>query len=120
MSNPNYKVGVGETIRDVIINSTGSINNGEIDNWDLILSANSFDDWTPLLTPGQEIVVPDSVYIDANTLANRQAYPANNSIITGYLAVINAVWSILTDNWILKTGFWNDGGLWIDTDFWID
>jgi hypothetical protein len=23
-------------------------------------------------------------------------------------------------NWILVTGFWNDGGEWIDTSVWID
>lgn len=22
--------------------------------------------------------------------------------------------------WILATGFWDDGGQWIDSDFWID
>lgn len=22
--------------------------------------------------------------------------------------------------WILATGFWNDGGRWIDSDVWID
>ncbi len=25
-----------------------------------------------------------------------------------------------TRDWILATGFWNDGGVWIDTEFWID
>ena len=24
------------------------------------------------------------------------------------------------DNWILATGFWNDSGVWIDGDNWID
>lgn len=24
------------------------------------------------------------------------------------------------DNWILRTGFWRDAGVWVDTDFWID
>ncbi len=22
--------------------------------------------------------------------------------------------------WILATAFWNDGGVWVDTDVWID
>lgn len=26
----------------------------------------------------------------------------------------------LVSNWILATGFWDDNGLWIDTDNWID
>ena len=27
---------------------------------------------------------------------------------------------LIAGDWILTTGFWNDGGSWIDTDFWID
>ena len=23
-------------------------------------------------------------------------------------------------NWLLATGIWNDGGDWVDTEFWID
>lgn len=117
---PNYIVQVGETIRDVIINSTGSVGNDTVNNWNEIAKANGFTDWTPELTPGQSIIVPDTVFIDANTLRNRQTYPSNNSTVSNFLQLINDVWSLLTNNWILKTGFWNDGGLWIDTDSWID
>lgn len=122
---PNYIVGVGETIRDVVINATGAItiqdsNGNTIDNWNLILDANDFTDWTPILIPGQSVIIPDDVLIDANTLRTRQTYPSNNSTVMGVYNLINAVWALLTDRWILKTGFWDDGGLWIDTDFWID
>lgn len=24
------------------------------------------------------------------------------------------------DDWILNTGFWDDGGSWVDGDIWID
>lgn len=122
---PNYTVRVGETIRDVVINSTGSIiainpNGNVVDNWDLILDANGFTDWTPDLMPGQSIIIPDTVFIDQNTLTSRTTYPANNSIISGFLSLIYAIWDLLINNWILLTGFWNDGGVWIDTDNWID
>jgi hypothetical protein len=26
----------------------------------------------------------------------------------------------LSDNWILFTGFWDDGNIWVDTEIWID
>lgn len=26
----------------------------------------------------------------------------------------------VSDDWILNTGFWDDGGSWIDADVWID
>jgi hypothetical protein len=122
---PNYTVRVGETIRDVIINATGSIiatdpSGNIVDNWDLILDANGFTDWTPDLIPGQQIVIPDTVFIDQNTLTDKITYPANNSVVNGFLNLIYEIWSLLINNWILLTGFWNDGGVWIDTDNWID
>lgn len=121
MANSNYIVRVGETIRDVVINATGSFGNGSTNaNWDAIATANSFDDWTPMLAPGQSVVVPDSVFIDSNTLRNRASYPANNGSQVNYLSLITAIWNILINNWILANGSWNDGGIWIDTDFWQD
>lgn len=27
---------------------------------------------------------------------------------------------VVTDEWILETGFWNSGGIWKDTSVWID
>ena len=113
---PNYIVKVGETIRDVVINATGDLT----DNWDKILTANGFTDWTPVLTPGQSIIIPDNVVIDANTFRNKTTYPANNGTIQGVYTLLQNIWALLTDRWILKTGFWDDGGLWIDSDFWID
>jgi hypothetical protein len=121
VSNPDYIVGVGETVRDVIINSSGSFGNGSSNaNWDVIATGNEWDDWTPSLSPGESIAIPDNVYIDTNTQRNRQTYPANNTSVIGYLTIILAVWGLLINNWILLTGFWNDGGIWIDTDNWTD
>lgn len=117
-----YTVRVGETMRDVVLNSTGSLanNTDTLENWDLICQANGFTDWTPLLTAGQVLIIPDTVTVDNNTLAQAQVYPFNNSTISGYLAVLQTVWDLLTDRWILRTGFWDDTGIWIDTENWID
>ena len=48
-----YVVRGGETIKDVVINATGTI-----DNWDVILTANDFTDWVPSLIVGQKIIIP--------------------------------------------------------------
>lgn len=121
MANPNYIVRVGETVRDIIINAAGSFGSGSTNfNWDAIATANNWPDWTPPLAPGQSIVIPDITFIDANTLRNRTTYPANNGSQVNYFALITAVWNLLINNWILATGSWNDLGIWIDTDSWID
>lgn len=113
--NPNYIVGVGETIRDVVINATGNF-----DNWDTILEANEFNDWTPPLLPGQSIIIPDDVIIDSNTLQDKKAYPANNGALAGGLDALREIFDLLNDRWLLKDGFWDDSGIWIDTDVWND
>lgn len=109
-------------MRDVVINSTGSLanNTDTLKNWDLICQANGFTDWTPLLTAGQVLIVPDTVAIDSNTLTQVTSYPVNNGTIPNYLAVLQTIWDLLTDRWILKAGFWDDSGIWIDTDNWKD
>jgi len=48
-----YVVRGGETIKDVVINATGTI-----DNWDAILTANDFTDWVPSLRVGQKVIIP--------------------------------------------------------------
>lgn len=117
-----YTVGVNESIRDVVTNSTGSILGSPTfsGNWDAILTANSFDTWTPLLVAGQQILIPDTVVIDTNTLNQMETYPSNQGTTSGYYAILQAIWNLLDDRWILKTGFWDDTGIWIDEDTWID
>lgn len=110
-----YKVQVGNTIRDVCINGSGSML-----NWDNICLANEFDTWTPDLTPGLLVIIPDTASIDANTFADKQGYPASNTNKANALAILAQVFDILTDRWILKNGSWDDNGIWIDTDIWID
>lgn len=110
-----YIVKPGESISDVVLNSTGTIL-----NLDLFLTTNGFTDWTPELTPGQIIQVPASAVIDSNTLRQLQSYPSCNNFIDRFLFLIESIFGQLLDRWILKTGYWNDLGYWIDTDYWID
>lgn len=111
-----YTVKPGETITDVVANSTGNIG-----NWDAILTANNFADWTPQLVAGQVIQIPDAlVTVDQNVQRQLATYPICNSSVTDVFAQIANIVSLLTDNWILMTGFWNDNALWFDTKNWID
>ena len=65
-----YTVKQGETILDVAVNATGSPGNLQA-----ILDANNFDTWTPELTAGQMIAIPDGVEIQPNNLQELQIYP---------------------------------------------
>lgn len=115
--NSYYKARYGETIGDVILNSTGNI-----DNWEDVLDENNFNEWTPQLTAGQLIAIPPTVQKDLNVFRALTTYPANNNSESDVYGQIDAIFDILNggDRWILATGFWNDNGIWIDTDFWID
>jgi phage tail protein X len=110
-----YTVQQGESLWDVCFNSTGTLA-----NLDIILTANSFTDWTPDLQAGQQILIPDSVTIDANALRQLQQYPVCNNSVSNIDELLSAVFDILNDNWILATGNWNDDAVWIDEKTWID
>lgn len=69
-----YTVKEGETIVDVSLNATGTIN-----NWFAILDANNFLEWTPKLIAGQSITIPDTVEIQSNVLRALELYPACNN-----------------------------------------
>ena len=43
----------------------------------------------------------------------------NNFVINNGINIFNDE-VVSTNNWILKTGFWDDAGVWIDTKLWID
>lgn len=88
----NYIVKEGETITDVVINSTGSI-----DNYDIILEANSFNDWTPSLYAGQSIVIPDTVTIQSNILSIMANYPVCNNINTDVTSQIDTIIGIFAN-----------------------
>lgn len=111
----NYIVKVGETIGDIVMNATGSFS-----NWDIILTANGFTDWTPLLYAGQSVFIPDNVAVDQNTKRQLASYPASNISVNDVYDKIDAIIAQLNDNWILETGSWNDNAIWIDTKQWQD
>jgi phage tail protein X len=69
-----YTVKQGETIVDICLNATGTIN-----NWSLILDANNFTSWTPLLFAGQNVTIPDGVEMQTNVLRGLLLYPACNN-----------------------------------------
>lgn len=115
-----YIVQQGESIVDVCENSCGALQVDEVNNLDEILQANDFDSWTPELAAGQQVLIPDSVKIDANALRQLVSYPICNNSVNDIDAQINAIFGLLNNNWILRTGLWNDNGIWIDTAFWID
>lgn len=88
-----YTVKDGETISDVVLNATGSIN-----NLDSILTANNFTEWVPTLTTGQTIIIPTTVVIQPNVLRDLAIYPANNRMENSTLNVqINDFISILAE-----------------------
>lgn len=105
----------GESLWDICLNATGTLA-----NLDLILDANGFDTWTPVLAGGQAIIIPDTVTNDNNTLRELQTYPLCNNANTDTAAKIAVIFDILGNNWILANGFWNDDAIWIDTKTWID
>lgn len=111
----NYTVKAGETIGDVVMNATGLFN-----NWNVVLSANGFNDWTPQLQAGQSILIPDNVVIDQNTQRQLASYPAANISVNDVYDQIENIVDQLNDNWILETGSWNDNAIWIDTKQWQD
>lgn len=109
-----YMVKVGESITDVVENATGSLS-----NWDAVLTANGFDNWTPDLAPGQVLQIPDAlVAIDGNTKRQLAVYPVSNNCLNDIPAQITTLFNLFADNWILQTGFWNDNAIWTADGIW--
>ena len=109
-----YTVRPGEGIVDVVENATGSVA-----NWDAVLTANDFDDWTPELVAGQVIQIPDAmVTVDANTQRQLSVYPACNEDWGDVADQVAVLFSTFTENWILATGFWNGDAVWTTDGLW--
>ncbi len=78
---PKYTVKGNETLRDICLNETGTI-----DNYDSMLELNGFTDYVPVLAKGQIIQIPDYIatpdILQVNNKITLQIYPsANNSIL---------------------------------------
>ena len=106
----NYIVKEGETIMDVCVNATGTYL-----NLDVILVANLFIEWNPILTAGQSITIPDEVQIQSNILNIMVEYPICNSFNTSIESQINAILGIFAnkvlfdDSTVIEALFDNDG-----------
>jgi len=59
--------------------------------------------------------------IQNNVLIVTTRYPSNNnSDIPNIDSIISVFIANFGNNWILDTGFWDDGGVWKDDSLWID
>jgi len=85
-----YTVRYGETIGDAVINSTGIIG-----NWAAILQANSYDTWTPELTPGDVLLIPDDLPVNNDAMAQLVKYPSNNQSVSDVYAKITVIFTTL-------------------------
>jgi len=111
-----YTVRENETIKDVCLNSTGTI-----DNWESILNANDFTEWVPTLTAGQKIVIPPDAEIQNNVLFVTTKYPSNNGPdIANFDTLVSDFISNFSNYWILQSSYWDDLGQWIDMAEWLD
>jgi len=117
----NYTAKAGETITDVILNTTGSLI-----YWPQFLDANNLDTWTPYINAGDILIIPD-VLADQNTTRDLAIYPASNGLFNP--ADINAQIAAITSlfiggasslSWILAKKTWNDTAQWIDSQAWND
>lgn len=105
------------TIGDVVMNSTG-----DIQNWGSLLDANQFSTWTPDLFAGQKIAIPTTANLNLNNFRALNTYPANNFSVPDIIEQINAIFEQLSpdNDWILFTDFWRDIGFWRDNAVWQD
>jgi hypothetical protein len=85
-----YKTKVGESIFDVCLNSTGTLQ-----NINTILDYNEFDNWNPEITAGQTILIPDTIPIQTNVRNELQLRPAVNGQITTFQSQLDIILDIL-------------------------
>ena len=93
-----YTVQQGEELTDVILNTTGTL-----DNWIDFLDLNNFSDWNPTLLVGQVIQIPSDAVIQPNLLQILQIYPAcNNSMAADLQLQISTLLAIFTANIVFR------------------
>jgi hypothetical protein len=110
-----YTVKEGETINDVVLNSTGSIS-----NLDSFLIENDFNDWNPIILAGEKLKI-GFVETQTNVLNSLKYYPAcNSNEINNLSTQIHDLINNFANVWILHTGYWIDSGLWVDSANWKD
>jgi hypothetical protein len=115
-TNTYFEALSGMQISDVVVNSTGAI-----ENWDSILTAGNYDTWTPKLIAGQKIAIPASVTMNLNNFRALSIYPANNYSVPDVDSQINSIFERMSNPnvWILQTGRWNGAGIWTIDGEWL-
>jgi len=108
-----YQIKQGESITDVLLNSVGTPA-----YWETFLNQNSKADWTPELMVNEKIEIPSGLLIDENTTRQLNIYPACNASVNDIYAQMALVVSIITNLWILKTGYWDNEGIWMNDKNW--
>lgn len=79
----------GQTITDIILNNTG-----DIEFWNDVLNANpALTEWVPMLTIGQQIVIPDTIETNKNNVKQFSLYPLNNASVPDVYDQINLIFS---------------------------
>lgn len=73
----------GETITDVVINATG-----DLANWDSILSANGFKDWTPNFSEGTVFEIPATSPINNDVVFALSDNKINNEPPFNFLSMV--------------------------------
>lgn len=116
-TNVYYTVPFGICFVDLLLNSTGNVA-----NWESILNANEFIDRNPILYSGERVLIPATVVMNLNNYRALNTYPANNNSVPDVYEQINVIFDSLLypDDWILRTGYWDDSGYWRDYEKWID
>ncbi len=82
----NYTVRDGESIWDVSVNATGDIANVQA-----ILDANSILTWSPVLTVGTMLNIPDIVQRNTNVLNEVKIRPIANNRPSNYNDMVAAI-----------------------------
>ena len=88
-----YSVRPGESVSDVVLNSTANIL-----NWGSIVSANFYPTWTPSLSAGDKVIVPGTVNINNQNLSVLNLYPDNNASVPGIFTQLYSIFTLLNSN----------------------
>lgn len=84
----SYIVKYGESVIDVVFNSTG-----DISAWSDFLNLNNFDNWTPELFSGELVSTPTVVLPDVQTAL--QQYPSCNISVNDVYSQIDSLFALL-------------------------
>lgn len=85
-----YITNVGETITDISLNVSGTVN-----NISAILESNNLTTWTPVLIPGTALNIPDGLELQDNVLAQMQFYKSSSDYTNRIISKIDEQMALL-------------------------